>query len=295
MVKNSPDEKMPELYKTIKKAVDDQATVEERVRAMIRNVLREQGREEGPTSTDDQSFRAIAKEMFGDETQIQAARRLFKRAEEKLKLVGSIDPSELKELILNAQDEYIKVLQRLEAVPADLTKVVAKKYVMALQQTGELTPADVRLLRDHPKHVLDLPYFKEEFLPIYISNGKLTPAGIKLLLDQPDDLLTVSDFQEFFDKYIMSLAQEKQDQEAGSETPGKPASTSMGKVASVVYTSKPNNPHIRVKGQAFAPMKKPTRFKKGDKPYRAVDPDGKLRVWSGDDVDNSQEWDPIDG
>ena len=83
------------------------------------------------------SFKDIAKEFgFAAESGAKAA---VERAMQKAKFVADMDPDELQILTLTAMNDYIDVLKG----------------------TGELTPADVKLMKDHPEIVSSLDGFRE--------------------------------------------------------------------------------------------------------------------------------------
>lgn len=83
------------------------------------------------------SFKDIAKELgFAAES---GAKQAVVKALEKAKFVGTMDPDELEILVLKSMSDYIDMLSN----------------------TGELSPADVKLLKDHPDIVRDLEGFRE--------------------------------------------------------------------------------------------------------------------------------------
>lgn len=83
------------------------------------------------------SFKEIAKELgFAAES---GAKGAVERALKKAKGVASMDPNDLEILTLTAMSDYIDVLK----------------------DTGELTPSDVKLLKDNPEIVSSLDGFRE--------------------------------------------------------------------------------------------------------------------------------------
>jgi hypothetical protein len=83
------------------------------------------------------SFKEIAKEMgFAAESGAKAA---VERVLDKARFVGSIDPDQLEIIVLTAMNDYIDMLNK----------------------TGELSAADVQLMKDHPDIVEDLDGFRE--------------------------------------------------------------------------------------------------------------------------------------
>ena len=83
------------------------------------------------------SFDDIAKELGFSHP--SGAKGAVERAIEKAKFVGAMDPDALDILVLNSMNDYINMLSG----------------------TGELTPADVKLLKDHPDIVRELDGFRE--------------------------------------------------------------------------------------------------------------------------------------
>jgi hypothetical protein len=83
------------------------------------------------------SFKEIAKEMgFAAES---GAKQAVERALDKAKFAGSMDPDQLEIITLTAMNDYINMLNK----------------------TGELSAADVQLMKDHPNIVEDLDGFRE--------------------------------------------------------------------------------------------------------------------------------------
>lgn len=95
------------------------------------------------------SFEDIAKEM--GYAAASGARQAVDRALEKAKFTASMDPDELEITTLTAMNDYISVLNK----------------------SGELTSADVQLLRDHPGIISQLDGFRE-FLDSYIKKAMKT-------------------------------------------------------------------------------------------------------------------------
>lgn len=83
------------------------------------------------------SFEEIAKEL--GYAGAPGARQAVQRALEKAKFTATMDPDELEILTLTAMNDYIQFLQK----------------------SGELTAADVQLMKDHPNIVSGLDGFRE--------------------------------------------------------------------------------------------------------------------------------------
>lgn len=92
------------------------------------------------------SFDEIAKEL--GYAGPPGARQAVEKALEKVKFLGAMDPDDLQILTLNAMTDYVD----------------------ELQSSGELTPADVQLLKDHPNIVGELDGFRE-YLNSYIKKS----------------------------------------------------------------------------------------------------------------------------
>lgn len=193
IIKNVPIESIPKIYKSLKDVIkskedelpikqdDDDMTndkektqFEESVRVAVRKILSEinpkfsadsddedtseYGDEDdldnedspkrkkkaykstalgGMSDVDGMSFEEIAKELGYS---VAGAKRAVDMAIEKLRwLATGIDPDDLEILILQSINDYIDMLAG----------------------TGELTPADVQLMKDHPQIVRELDGFRE--------------------------------------------------------------------------------------------------------------------------------------
>lgn len=92
------------------------------------------------------TFDEIAKEM--GYAGPPGARQAVEKAMKKAQFVGSMDPDDLQILTLTAMSDYVDMLKK----------------------SGELTAADVQLMKDHPNIVSELDGFRE-FLDKYIKNA----------------------------------------------------------------------------------------------------------------------------
>lgn len=182
LVKSLPVESIPKVYKTLKdvlksKEIDvndrddkmtqskNNKTVEESIRAAVRKILIEmnpnlnvknenddednapkpkRGRTKaykdtalgGVSSVGGKSFEEIAQEL-GLST--AGAKRAVDMAVSKLRWLVGHGIENLEILVLNAVNDYIEMLA----------------------ETGELTPADVQLMKDHPQLIRELDGFRE--------------------------------------------------------------------------------------------------------------------------------------
>lgn len=90
------------------------------------------------------SFKQIAQELgYASES---GAKQAAEKAMSKVKFASKMDQDELQIVVLNAMSDYIDFLNK----------------------SGELTPADVQLMKDHPNIVSELDGFRE-FLDKYIK------------------------------------------------------------------------------------------------------------------------------
>jgi len=90
------------------------------------------------------SFKEIAAEMgYASES---GAKQAVEKALEKSRFVGAMDPDELQILALTAMNDYIDYLRK----------------------SGELTGADIELMKSHPTITAELDGFRE-FLDKYIK------------------------------------------------------------------------------------------------------------------------------
>ena len=90
------------------------------------------------------SFKQIAKELgYASES---GAKQAAEKAMEKVRFGSSMDPDQLQIVVLTAMSDYVDFLNK----------------------SGELTPADVQLMKDHPDIVSELDGFRE-FLYKYVN------------------------------------------------------------------------------------------------------------------------------
>lgn len=104
------------------------------------------------TDVEGASFDEIAKELGFSHP--SGAKGAVVKALEKAKFVGEMDPDELDILVLNSMNDYVNMLSG----------------------TGELTPADVKLLKDHPDIVRELDGFRE-YLDKALRSARKSTGG----------------------------------------------------------------------------------------------------------------------
>ena len=177
MLQGISDEEAPCVYKHIKQVIDDNlgeemndVNVEEVVRKAVRKVLEEKNikREKEVVDFDDEdddedrkmntaaslggaTFDEIAKSLGYS---VAGAKQAVDKALEKAQFVGSIDPDDLEIMTLMAMNDYVDYLSG----------------------SGELTPADVQLMKNHPDVLRTLDGFRE-FLHKYIKRARKAKAG----------------------------------------------------------------------------------------------------------------------
>lgn len=97
------------------------------------------------------SFKQIAQELgYASES---GAKQAAEKAMAKVQFASSMDPDQLQIVVLTAMSDYIDFLNK----------------------SGELTPADVQLMKDHPNIVSELDGFRE-FLDKYIKREMKSSA-----------------------------------------------------------------------------------------------------------------------
>ena len=98
------------------------------------------------------SFKQIAQELgFASES---GAKQAVEKAMAKIQFVASMDPDHLQVVVLTAMSDYIDFLNK----------------------SGEITSADVQLMKDHPNVVAELDGFRE-FLDKYIKREMKSSAA----------------------------------------------------------------------------------------------------------------------
>lgn len=180
LVKCLPDEKMSSLYRDIKSVVykageetpegdhgmknDDENSrsellkkAEETVRREVKKILNEANMVQAPADeyyTDEEeddgkkrkfssmadvegaTFEEIAAELGFS---VAGAKQAVDKALQKAQFIAATDPDDMEIMVLNAMNDYIGTLAR----------------------TQELSPSDVKLMKDHPEIVRELDGFRE--------------------------------------------------------------------------------------------------------------------------------------
>jgi hypothetical protein len=136
------NKRQADLAKTLKGMKDD-ADAEEMERADAPVAGRER-KNVMQTDVGGASFKQIAQELgYASES---GAKQAAEKAMAKVKFAAGMDPDQLQIVVLTAMSDYIDFLNK----------------------SGELTPADVQLMKDHPNIVSELDGFRE-FLDKYIK------------------------------------------------------------------------------------------------------------------------------
>lgn len=108
------------------------------------------------------SFKQIAQELgYASES---GAKQAVEKAMMKIQFAASMDPDQLQIVVLTAMNDYIDFLNK----------------------SGELTPADVQLMKDHPNIVSELDGFRE-FLDKYVKR-EMKGKGIAEAAEKKDEV-----------------------------------------------------------------------------------------------------------
>lgn len=296
LIKDVPVEKVPGIYKIVTKAIeldsdkteeDEQmkkasqggtSKIKEAIRNEIRKVLSEispshfdygfSGYEYGNEDDGDKpkgkkinvvgdvggaTFEEIAQELGFS---VAGAKQAVDKAILKMRFLMKMDPEEREIMILNAMNDYIKMLTR----------------------SGELTPADIQLLKDHPDMVRELDGFRE-FLANVIRRAR---KGLNKLEDPLGD----------------ELPGEASPEDAGGppaaaapvpREPSEPRQPKGPKAAYKIYgRNGPTPVHTRIKGRVFRPTQT-SQFKNGDQASVGFDDDDTISV-KNSDTGHTQKW-----
>lgn len=180
LVKNLPDDRMPDIYKHVKDAMildkqqakEDAEMKEKNVRRnpveeALRREIRRHLIEAGPGT----AFRGM--DYFGEEGPEDEERRKYTSTAGATDNVRS-QPDVASELgistaKLNQEEQIYRAKRGFLKDPEHGIKIMKgaqDDFIEYLQTSGELTAGDVKLLKDHPEMVEDLDGYKE-FLAIY--------------------------------------------------------------------------------------------------------------------------------
>lgn len=175
-----PQDKIPDIYEKLLGAIkdldkdEDTMKKESKVESIIRAHVRRHLREAAPRGLDDfdddkRGYTSVA-DVEGDSLEdiardlgfsISGAKAAVDKAVAKAQWVASMqlgDPEEVEVMVLTAMNDYINLLNK----------------------SGELTAADVQLLKDHPDIVRTLDGFRE-FLDKYVRRArKARPGGFPI-------------------------------------------------------------------------------------------------------------------
>jgi len=207
----------------------------------------------GMTDVAGASFEQIAQELGFS---VAGAKQAVDKSLEKARFLATgMDEDDREILVLTAINDYIKTLNR----------------------SGELTPADVQLMKDHPDMVRELDGFRE-FLDTTIRRARRQDQKI---VDPLED-------------------EEQGDESLPRTTSSAPPSTTDGdKPVKSTYKVYPGSKKFgdmpvvtRVKGKVYGPAGE-TQFGPGEQGEMSVGSDGKLSV-KKPGGDHTQTWDPVE-
>lgn len=261
-----------EAYQAIKSALstlekDDGRDMDTKLEEMLRKQVRAILKEETPVvpqgaaggGEDDVKLKDIAAQLGMSPS---GAKQLIDKSRLQFDFLAKMlhnDWEEFEDFVLNAAADYIKFLA----------------------SSGELTDADVKLLKQHPDMVRDLDGFRE-WMHDRIRSARLGGSEEEVAADAPAQPSMESDpdyaeYQRLHAKF------------GSPETPAaaKPLPNSDGK-AYKVYPSK-NGPVVRYKTKLYR-AGADTKFSPNDRPFVALNADGsRVKVKNPTDG-HTQEW-----
>lgn len=205
------------------------------------------------------SFEQIAKELGFS---IAGAKQAVDKALEKARfLLNDMDDEDREILTLTAMNDYIKYLTK----------------------SGELTPADIQLMKDHPDIVRELDGFRE-FLHNHIRRAR--KADQKVYDPLEDDTTAGGE----------PVLDDDSAEASAPETPSPAAAPRMGgKTSYKIYKGGArygNKPVVtRYKGKVYGPSGE-SQFNPNDTGIVSPGEDGKLNV-KKPDSDHTQSWEPV--
>ncbi len=250
----------------------------------------------GMTDVSGATFEDIAKELGFS---VAGAKQAVDKALEKAQfLAQDMDDDDREILVLTSMNDYIKYLNK----------------------SGELTAADVQLMKDHPDVVRELDGFRE-FLHNAIRRQRKSDQELENPLSDDSDRITIKSPGESEEEIPSApptlrggRGGESAEEEAptttrgygrgtpGDTTPVPPAAGAAGKKSKdnyKVYPFKGKRSVVRVGGKLYGTGENgslasggETQFKGGERANIAKDGD-KLTV-SKPDSDHSQTWDPVE-
>lgn len=189
LVRNLPDDEMPELYRVLKAGVEggeeeakleveaamkrNQATAETVLRREVRRVLRTE-------AFQDPTGKGI--DFFGEEEPEAPPAEEPEKKRRKMSTMQDVGGATFEQIaaetglsVAGAKQAVDKALRRAQFLAQDLdydereliVLTAIRDYLKKLEASGELTAADIRLMSDHPEIIRELEGFRE-FLQRYI-------------------------------------------------------------------------------------------------------------------------------
>lgn len=206
------------------------------------------------------SFEQIASEL---NFSVAGAKQAVDKALEKAQFLATgIDEDEREILVLNALNDYVKYLTK----------------------SGELSAADVQLMKDHPDIIRELDGFRE-FLHNSIRRARKQGQQV---IDPLDDS-PAGGVEDLGDEAAEDVA-------SSAAAPAAPAAAKAAKSSYKIYPGSRKyggKPVVtRVKGKVYGPSGE-TQFSPNEQGEMSVGTDGKLSV-KKQGSDHTQTWDPVE-
>ena len=208
----------------------------------------------GMSDVGGKSFEDIANDLGFS---VAGAKQAVDKALDKARFLGDMDDEDLQILVLMAVNDYVKYLTK----------------------SGELSAADVQLMKDHPDIVRELDGFRE-FLHNYIRRARKEDQQLVNPLSDEEPVSS-------------PLGPEEEPEAAAPSATAEPATA--GQKAYKIYKGGAkygDKPVVtRYKGKVYGPSGE-TRFSPNEQGMVSPSTDGKLTVKKADS-DHTQTWDSV--
>ena len=245
LTRNLPNSEMPAIYKALKGALDkrteteeiddaqkqamlagsqeaiddmDKQTENKQVEARIRRQIRKQLAQMGAIAEAPKRRKAYKPGALGNMADVEGASFEDIAKDQGMSVAGA------KQLV----DKSLEKLRFLWSLPEDdrdiLILTAANDYIKMLAKTGELTAADVQLMKDHPEITTELDGFRE-FLHNAIRKARKSGQKMEDPLGESDELDEVEAGDEVSMK---SVASDKHPQAKATSAPGSSTTKATG-------------------------------------------------------------------